>query len=268
MGAHSEILDVDYDNCTALLSGDGTDEILYILEGFNRDETAVENLHLGHNVQTIVYYFEPEYKYEGKDGKEYTYTWTTTVGAPADDIKAAYANSMKKWNNVYFYTYSADGIVTKNKLINIIEGTASNHNLSIFPAIDDLAVATTAEMDEGVVIEAGAIPHKHYSQWEMWVAVTSYYENGLCDADEAQIYREWAGAHEIGHILGLRDVDRYCEADNSNHHEELLMGYGNVNYHATDITYKDIAGDTIDIQKKKRGCCITAPAFAISGRIR
>lgn len=245
VNAHSAVLDINYDNCAALLTGDGTDEIWYILEGFNRDETAVENLHLGHDVQTIVYYFEPEYTYKDKYDREHTYTWTTTVGAPADDIKAAYANSMKKWNNVYFYTYSADGSVTKNKLINIIEGTASNHNLSIFPAIDDTAVAITAEMDEGVVIEAGAIPHKHYSQWTMWLDVTSYYENALYDENEVRIYREWTGAHEIGHILGLRDVDRYCEADDSNHHEELLMGYGDIYYHAIDITYKDIAGVAI-----------------------
>lgn len=46
--------------------------------------------HLSHEVTTIKYYFEEA----SKDG---TYTWTTDVSeSVAQEIKTAYANSMKK----------------------------------------------------------------------------------------------------------------------------------------------------------------------------
>lgn len=51
------------------------------------------------------------------------------------------------------------------------------------------------------------------------------------------------GAHEIGHILGLRDIDS-IEGDSSKyHHEEILMGYSRflTETRQTEITYKDIA---------------------------
>jgi len=42
---------------------------------------------------------------------------------------------MKKWNNVYFYSYDASENVIKNKIINVVEGTEEDHNLSIFPDV-------------------------------------------------------------------------------------------------------------------------------------
>lgn len=54
------------------------------------------------------------------------------------------------------------------------------------------------------------------------------------------------GAHEIGHVLGLNDIDDIENSnDNYYHHEELLMGYSKSNIFnnkQTEITYKDIAG--------------------------
>ena len=57
--------------------------------------------------------------------------------------------------------------------------------------------------------------------------------------------KSMVGAHELGHILGLFDVDKCCSSSNlEDHHEELLMGYG----YGTRVirpTYKDIAGVSI-----------------------
>lgn len=60
---------------------------------------------------------------------------------------------------------------------------------------------------------------------------------------------ERTGAHEIGHVLGLRDIDSVENSNYQNyHHEEILMGYsknGVVENRQTEITYKDIIGAAI-----------------------
>lgn len=72
--------------------------------------------HISHEKTVVTYYFAET----SKDG---TYSWTTDVSETvANDIKNTYANSMKKWNNVYFYSYDdSTGLITKNKIINVVE---------------------------------------------------------------------------------------------------------------------------------------------------
>lgn len=51
-------------------------------------------------------------------------------------------------------------------------------------------------------------------------------------------------AHEIGHVLGLYDIDLYCSASNEDyHHNEVLMGYEDPK--CDNITYRDLAGVAI-----------------------
>ena len=116
--AHPALLDVSYDDCVDVANGDGIDEVWYILD---KDAWF---WHISDEVTTIRYYF----------AERDTNTGCTWIPAgetenTAQQIKAAYANSMKKWNNVYFYSHNSDGSITKNKIINIVEGTADNHNL-------------------------------------------------------------------------------------------------------------------------------------------
>lgn len=76
----------------------------------------------------------------------------------------------------------------------------------------------------------------------------------FADATLKSIVLERTGAHEIGHILGLYDID-YIEMLDSNlyHHEEILMGYSSFDElpettyqnRQTEITYRDIAGTAI-----------------------
>lgn len=161
---------------------------------------------------------------------------------------------MKKWNNVYFYSYNSFGIVEKRKIINIVEGTAADHNLSIYPMSssdpDSSRVAIVAAIGDGEAIEMEAIEHVHYDEWMMKVCVSKFaYGNnteGYVDAA-----REMIGAHELGHVLGLKDIDNnnICHADNPDnklHHQEVLMGYGTfMTSRSLDIQYKDIAGVAI-----------------------
>ena len=99
--------------------------------------------------------------------------------------------------------------------------------------------------------------HQHYDQWEMYVNVNYYYVHGYIYNTNAEynappVYsvtvdtvRERTGQHELGHVLGLKDVDTLCSSANlQDHHEEILMGYGN-GARSTYAKYKDIAGVSI-----------------------
>ncbi|MBR2971537.1 MAG: hypothetical protein IKC61_01245 [Clostridia bacterium] len=232
--AHQSILDIDYDMCAGD-SGDEVDKTWYILESPNG------NRHLADEVDTIKYYFE-EASIDG------TYTWTTHVSEDvAQDIKNSYATSMKKWNNVYFYSYSDTGDLVKHKIINVVEGTAEDHNLTIYPRYDTLYVATTVTGGSCEFIEPDEQNHKHCNEWRMMVSANNFYVNGFNTADEVYALREITGAHELGHVLGLSDVDVLCDANtNEQHHHEILMGYGRpITDRSYDITYKDIAGVAI-----------------------
>lgn len=243
--AHSAVLDVVYDDCTASFDEDGVNEMWYALNySIGGDSTQSHDVlcyHLPDNVTTLRYYFEDI----SKDG---TYTWETDVSAEvANQIKTAYADSMKKWNNVYFYSRDAQGHVIKKQLINIVEGTEDNHNLSIYPTGADEYIAATGASAGRTVIETGETVHMHYASWEMTVSVKYFYAHGTVTSSDVEIVRERTGAHEIGHVLGLRDIEDQCGAgSNGWHHEEILMGYGDdLSTRSTDISYKDIAGVAI-----------------------
>lgn len=231
------MLDVIYDDCIYNDSGDGIDETWYILD------TPPFCYHLGDEVDTIKYYFEDS----SPNG---TYTWTTDVSeSVAEEIKNAYANSMKKWNNVYFYSYNSDGTVTKHKIINVVEGTALDHNLSIYPGTHPDFFALTGVVEAYELIETDPLSHRHYNEWEMTIYVNHFYINGSNSEEEVNAVRERTGAHEMGHILGIYDVDldNMCNSTTTTaHHHELLMGYGSpLLSRSPNITYKDIAGVAI-----------------------
>ena len=153
---------------------------------------------------------------------------------------------MKKWNNVYFYSYDSSGNIYKHKIINIVEGTASDHNISIYPETGYGALASTAAVGSYDAVELGTIEHRHYSDWTMKVYLWHFYDNGTNTTNELNLVRERTGAHEFGHVLGLRDIENYCGADTADeHHYEILMGYGTLAFRCEDITYKDIAGVAI-----------------------
>jgi len=229
--AHDSLLEVNYDSCIPD-NEDGVDEAWYYI-----DDGYTSN-HLDHQIDTIEYYFE-DFSLDG------TYSWTTNISETlSKEIKDAYENSMKKWNNVYFYSYDNNGYIVKNKIINIVEGTKEKHNLTIYPedyTIDFMA-ATYVSGDENR-IQTNPIYHRHYSEYFMKVCDYYFYPHGSYSETITSRVRDFVGAHEVGHILGLRDIDNCCDQSNSRHHEELLMGYGTES--SQNITYKDIAGVAI-----------------------
>lgn len=236
--AHRSVLYVDYDECVSNKNLDGLDETWYILQ------TSSACTHISDEVKTIKYYFEPL----SRDG---TYTWTTDASESiAQEIKDAYANSMKKWNNVYFYSYNAYGVLIKYKIIDVVEGTADDHNLSIHPKAGTEKLALTYTKGNSEYMESeGTVDHLHCNEWGMDVYVKNFYISSSTSSEaNVETARERTGAHELGHVLGLRDVDNWCTSsdDEDWHHRELLMGYGKPLYlRAMNITYKDIAGVAI-----------------------
>ncbi len=235
--AHDAMLNVNYDDCLYEIGSDGIYEMWYAL---NKNSVC---RHISHEEDTIKYYFA-----DSADGS--TYTWTTDISpSAAQEIKNAYAESMKKWNNVYFYSYNDYGVLIKHKIINVVEGTEVDHNLTIYPVTGKNFIAETGPVGTKEEIESGTISHRHYSEWMMNVNVDYFYVHGAYNEEYINLVRERNGAHEFGHVLGLRDVDssNLCNANTSiQHHHELLMGYGSpMSDRAVDITYKDIAGVAI-----------------------
>ena len=243
--AHDAFLDVIYDDCIysspengAELPADGLDEAWYILK------SGGWSSHMATELVTVKYYFAPE----SKDGQ---YTWTSggISSETANEIKETYAQSMKKWNNVYFYSYGEDGSITKNRIINIVEAS-EDPNLIIYPALNLGSVAGTYRVEPSQHVETvNLYHHEHYFEWEMHVNLVHFYEHGsFYTADYVNAAREKAGAHEFGHVLGLYDIEERCGAEGSEHyhHQELLMGYGATPETCEqNITYKDIAGVAI-----------------------
>lgn len=237
--AHETMLEIDYDSCITTEDGDGIDEMWYML-----DQSA-ETIHISHETQTIKYFFLNQGVNDGC-------TWTPEGQADdvGDAIKTSFAESMEKWNNVYFYSQNADGSVAKNKIINIVEGTMGDFNVLIIPDTTIQNVAEVYEQDNGMqTIETGSIAHNHYSEWVIFVNINHFFEGNYVSAEgaeAAEAFLERTGAHEVGHILGLCDIDTFCDANEEDHHHEVLMGYGYpAANRAVDITYKDIAGVAI-----------------------
>lgn len=232
--AHSEMLDVVYDDCTAHDDSDGIHEIWYVLND------GEQECHIDHETLTIKYYFEQPIN---GDPDQY---WTDCGinSELAAEIREAYANSMKKWNDVYFYSYIGENQIIKNKVVNVVEGTYSDHNLSIYPSDLTSSFASTQSDSLKHYIELGEIDHVHYSKWRMDIHVDHFYVHDNRSLDHVNLARSRTGAHELGHVLGLLDVDLYCSPD-APHHEELLMGYGTLALRSIEITYKDIAGVAI-----------------------
>lgn len=235
--AHELMLNVSYDDCIGAVASDSVDEEWYTITA-----TTI-NYHISHEVDTIKYYFEVNPESEG-DTEEEKFDWTDLSEEFAQEIKTAVVNSMKKWDNIYFYSYNLDGSITKNKVINIVEGTKQDHNLSIFPETGTKRMGAAYWGGEKNTLESGTVTHAHFSEWYIWVNI-DYFDEDKYARSIVNMVKERLGAHEFGHALGLFDVDNCCSATNTDvaHHDELLMGYGS--NRSTNITYKDIAGVAI-----------------------
>ncbi|MBE6131734.1 MAG: hypothetical protein E7183_08420 [Erysipelotrichaceae bacterium] len=250
VSAHSTLLTVKYDECLPEGTTDGEDKVWYYLCETNYSRGPIfDYYHIGQDISTIKYFFEDA----ALNGSGYT--WTTDIDEElANEIKAAYVESMMKWNDVYYYSYDNNGNRIANKLINIEEGTEDDHNLSIYPLEHYFTapIASTGNMHDGESITTNItnITHRHISDFYMNVNIKYFYRddtNKLVTDEQLKVVRERTGMHEVGHILGLDDVDACCtkRITHGEHHNEILMGYGVLEDRQDNVTYKDIAGISI-----------------------
>ena len=232
--------------------GDGYNEKWYDLEWGYIDRTTSPNTfvhtvmcHIDDDITTIYCQF--------KDTglSQPTTTWSTGVGEYYGEIvKTAYESSLLKWNNVYYYKINENGLYEKHKVINLVnfddlnDTTGIEPNLLIYPYYDNgNFTAVTDWVDSSEIVSkshvTNGISHKHYRQYTM--EANTYFLRGSINL------RNRTGAHEMGHVLGLYDIDT---VENPNvpanyHHEEILMGYAknsDGDSRQSEITYKDIAG--------------------------
>lgn len=263
--AHSAQLEVLYDSCIPEPYnndtgdvGDGEDEKWYelIQSWIGNDNIVYHNCnhfpHSNNQISTIKYYINESSKTNP------SLTWESFLPSSiSDSVKAAIISSMQKWNNIYLYKYSSSNFLIKHRLVNIIEGSYNDNNLTIYPTYPSIFnpyATTEATWDDQSSIHFidnnGGIDHYHCDKWEMNFNLAFYdpldvfYNYGV-----STLLLNRTGAHELGHVLGLFDIDD-CETINSNtswHHEELLMGYsnGSVLTRQSDITYKDLIGAAI-----------------------
>lgn len=242
VNAHESLLIVGYDDCVDR-TWDGENERWYYLseKGYSAGPTyryqhlPEEKLTLKYIISDIGYY-------------DTTYTWTTDYDTDtAERIKLAFIESIKEWNDVYFYSY-VNGNRIKNKVINIIEGTEEDYDLIIYPyygSSDMAASVVTYELSESIPTFDVNYQHNHYNKALINVNLPVFCQ-AIYDNEYGNRLRKRIGQHEVGHILGLDDIDKCCpKSSEGQHHEEVLMGYGNNNTQVYDVTYKDIAGVAI-----------------------
>lgn len=237
ISAHSSQLDVSYDECNH--DAEYMDEFKWYYNSriVNNVETSV---HIN-NKSTLYYYF---FDYSPND----TITWSTgTSNQVGEEIKEAFAASMEYWNNVYFYTYDSNGNRIPNKIINIEEGSLNNYDIAIYPVsdipyINDYAAATSPIIDNDTTIveQTSSYSHLHCNKWYINVNVHRFHTGTYGVTEHVMVCnRLRAGAHEIGHILGLCDIDNQCNCGVGSH-QLLLMGYVNVDDLSGNFTYEPI----------------------------
>lgn len=179
--AHSSFLNVDYDQCEVTEGiKDGYDEIWYSnLTGILQDleDLTIQKyfLHIGENVETLRYYFEDA------SVNDENLTWSTGIDSSlAEEIKQSYANSMKKWNDVYYYSYN-NGVKVARKVINVQEGTKDEHDISIYPTnSNDMDSTAKSSVDvsydpTATLVVSDSVVHKHYTNWIMKVNVDDFH---------------------------------------------------------------------------------------------
>lgn len=242
--AHSAILNVEYDECvpdpyvSESHDGDSYDEKWYEFKYYN----SVEHFPHNPNGVTNINYYVSTSSLENSN-----ITWTSLIGdTEGTRVKNTLKQSLEKWNNIYFYSTDTDGYIEKRKLINIQEvSNAADSNVILYPKEDSRNMYAYMNFDTSskIVIEDPNGIHYHYTKARIFFNLAYF---NILNESLKNIVLKRTGAHEMGHVLGLEDIDEIEESlSDTYHHEEILMGYGKTLHRQTDITYKDLVGVAI-----------------------
>lgn len=247
---YDECIEEHYINSSDI--GDGIEEKWYELLWGDIDETVSPNIfdsyvmfHVDDDITTLYY------KFQDNGLTQPNTTWYTNISVTnGAEIKQAYEDSMLKWNDVLLYKQN-DGFIEKYSIIKLVNYDSLVNkqdvtpNIFIYPyySTGGFAARTNWIYDTEILNDrqnTNGIWHGHFTQFTM--------EVNLFSLNNSPLFKSRTGAHEIGHVLGLFDIDTVENPNQSSnyHHEEILMGYskGN-NPRQNNITYKDIAGVAI-----------------------
>ena len=244
--AHFDEIDVTYDVCDPENYvdenniGDGIHEKWYrIIPSDISEDTYTSHIEYVAGATPKI-----EYYYAQNAENDNSYNWNCAFTNNDElNFKNDFSNSMRKWNNIYIY-FEENQLTSKHKLIDVCEGTEGNHNLIIYPVQNVTYAAATYDVGEGNLIFEQPYDHFHYEKRKIHVNISHFI--GLGQIQKSTLI-EHTGAHELGHVLGLDDLEE-CNQSQTYHHEEAIMGYSNNAYGYSlckNISYKDIAGAMI-----------------------
>ncbi len=232
--AHSENLGIDgadditYDSCKPDSNGCGEDEAWYYLANSTLDRNKMN--HIDDDIKTIYYKIHTE---------SADLVWGSQIFFVKECIKAG----IEKWNEVGYYKKDANGNLRCFPIAKFIDvdDVDEYHETNVDVYFEGLgtgvpANASTEAVEESLVSSDtktfGNMKHQHFKKYKITfrpVTCTNY-----------STY-EYITMHEIGHVFGLQDIDA-LEAQEGNHHNELLMGYDGAEGKVGDISYRDLAG--------------------------
>ena len=247
--AHSEnigiegVNGIEYDECepfgpktTGTTSSYG--EKWYILHSV---VDGVDNMsHIDDDLHTVYYRFYNE-------GSKTDQDWLDDYKFYKEIISFGFS----KWNYVSAYKEDENGILQVIPLINLVNVETLENSESVEEHIsvyinDDTNTPYSGYVDfvpESEVLEdtqyCNGVKHAHFTK----CIINLFPVLGGTGIASIEPLSQTA-AHEMGHILGLEDID-YIENFHISdaHHQELLMGYSNEYANAnSEITYRDMAG--------------------------
>lgn len=229
--------DITYDSCIPDLfeNNGGYSEVWYELTEY-KDYNEVMD-HIDDDID-IIYY---KIHLDNTD-----VDWGSEVLSNMDNIK----EGIDKWNQISVYKKDENGRLRAYPLVRFVDVDELEDTSNIDVNVDirfengndwQPFLGITAPIESSLVGEdstfTNGVYHKHYTKYSI-----TLYPNQINSYERTM-------AHELGHVLGLKDVDvvEFNETIGL-HHQELLMGYdSNNNYmeSSSNITYRDIAGAMI-----------------------
>ena len=233
---------ITYDPCEPFSTdypepGNSDNETWYTMLNIYDGEKVM--FHIDDDIQTIYY------KVHDINPSEPLANW----GDTPDDFKTFISFGIYQWNAISIYKTNAGGHLYPTKLVNFvdIDTIAYNENITphvnIYPAPGDefTPYSGYTQVVESSIVEEDTqtylnVTHSHFTQFDIYLVEPVIQRN--FDVLYSTV------AHELGHVLGLGDIDVVeSEYIGEYHHQEVLMGYPNDDTERQpNVTYRDLVG--------------------------
>lgn len=209
--------------------------------------TVINNIdnssHIDDDIKTIYYKFYNEGSLTDEE-------WLNDL----EYYKQIISFGFSKWTLISAYKEDIDGVLQVVPIIELIDVDTLENSSVIEEHIEvhiyddrdkDYSGSTEFVYDSEILEDTqyyNGVKHAHYEK-----CIINLYPASLGYGAEVLDSLSQTAAHELGHVLGLEDIDSIeTEHISEAHHQELLMGYSNEYANAsTEVTYRDMAGTLI-----------------------